>query len=114
MERPGDDYKRTNNMRLETRDKLFGGQVSRLQVAELVAAAVSNPDLAENKVGVPCSLLCEVPQTWWKLPHSVLSGAHSHSHWAQIKAHGLLLGAAWFQVECTPDLAESKAVWSLH
>ena len=51
MERPGDDYKRTNNMRLEDRDKLFGGQVSRLQVAELVAAAVSNPDLAENKVG---------------------------------------------------------------
>eukprot|EP00891_Asterochloris_glomerata_P001297 jgi/Astpho2/1297/Aster-06173 len=50
MERPGDDYKRTNNMRLENRDKLFGGQVSRLQVAELVAAAVSNPDLAENKV----------------------------------------------------------------
>ena len=57
MERPGDDYKRTNNMRLENRDKLFGGQVSRLQVAELVAAAVSNPDLAENKVGTLCSLL---------------------------------------------------------
>ena len=57
MERPGDDYKRTNNMRLEPRDKLFGGQVSRLQVAELVAAAVSNPDLAENKVCKICSLL---------------------------------------------------------
>ena len=99
MERPGDDYKRTNNMRLETRDKLFGGQVSRLQVAELVAAAVSNPDLAENKVGEPCSLLCEVRQTWWKLPHSVLSGAHRHSHCAQIKAHGRscweLPGSRW-------------------
>ncbi len=44
-------------MRLENRDKLFGGQVSRLQVAELVAAAVSNPDLAENKVGEVCICL---------------------------------------------------------
>jgi hypothetical protein len=33
MERPRDDYKLTNNMRLATRDKLFGGQVSRLQVS---------------------------------------------------------------------------------
>eukprot|EP00884_Botryococcus_braunii_P021214 jgi/Botrbrau1/7777/Bobra.0159s0205.1 len=50
MERPTDAYKRTHNVKLATRDKLFGGQVSRLQVAELVAAAVANPDLAENKV----------------------------------------------------------------
>lgn len=52
MERPTDIYKRTHNVRLETRDQLFGGQVSRLQVAELIAAAVSNPEVAENKVGL--------------------------------------------------------------
>ena len=50
MERPTDTYKRTHNVRLATRDKLFGGQVSRLQVAELIAAAVTNPDVAQNKV----------------------------------------------------------------
>lgn len=50
MERPTDSYKRTHNVRLATRDKLFGGQVSRLQVAELIAAAVSFPDAAQNKV----------------------------------------------------------------
>ena len=52
MEKPTDAYKRTHNVRLAPRDKLFGGQVSRLQVAELIAAAVSNPDVAENKVRV--------------------------------------------------------------
>jgi uncharacterized protein YbjT (DUF2867 family) len=50
MERPRDDHKLTHNVRLATRDKLFGGTVSRLQVAELVAAAVASPELAENKV----------------------------------------------------------------
>lgn len=61
MERPTDAYKRTHNVRLATRDKLFGGQVSRLQVAELIAAAVSNPDVADNKVR--------------ELPHSVSEGS---------------------------------------
>lgn len=32
MEKPRDDHKATHNMRLATRDKLFGGTVSRLQV----------------------------------------------------------------------------------
>ena len=50
MERPRDDFKRTHNVQLATRDTLFGGQVSRLQVAELIAAAVANPQLADNKV----------------------------------------------------------------
>lgn len=50
MERPRDDYKLTHNVRLATRDSLFGGQVSRLQVAELVAACVGNDDVAANKV----------------------------------------------------------------
>ena len=38
-------------MRLAPRDSEFGGQVSRWQVAEVIAAAVANPSLAENKVG---------------------------------------------------------------
>ncbi|BDA45967.1 probable protein TIC 62, chloroplastic at N-terminal half [Coccomyxa sp. Obi] len=50
MERPTDEYKRTHNVTLAPKDTLFGGQVSRLQVAELVAAAVANPELTENKV----------------------------------------------------------------
>ncbi|KAI7836826.1 hypothetical protein COHA_009327 [Chlorella ohadii] len=49
MEAPRDDHKLTHNMRLATRDKLFGGTVSRLQVAELIAACVESPELAENK-----------------------------------------------------------------
>ena len=51
MERPGDDYKQTHNVRLATRDTWFGGQVSRLQVAELAATAAANGVLGENKVG---------------------------------------------------------------
>ena len=50
MERPQDDYKLTNNVKLLPRDTLFGGQVSRLQVAELIGAAVANTNIAENKV----------------------------------------------------------------
>lgn len=50
MEKPTDDFKLTNNVRLSTKDTLFGGQVSRYQVAELITASLSNPELAENKV----------------------------------------------------------------
>eukprot|EP00882_Tetradesmus_deserticola_P023059 GHRQ01025090.1.p1 GENE.GHRQ01025090.1~~GHRQ01025090.1.p1 ORF type:complete len:442 (+),score=188.27 GHRQ01025090.1:105-1430(+) len=49
MERPTDDYKNTHNLTLKPRDSTFGGQVSRLQVAELVTAALVNPELAANK-----------------------------------------------------------------
>jgi hypothetical protein len=49
MERPKDDHKLTHNVRLQRRDTLFGGTVSRLQVAELIAAAVASPELAQNK-----------------------------------------------------------------
>ena len=49
MERPTDEYKLTHNVKILPRDSIFGGQVSRLQIAELVAAAVANPELAENK-----------------------------------------------------------------
>ncbi|KAL2652762.1 hypothetical protein R1flu_020890 [Riccia fluitans] len=50
MERPTDAYKETHNLRLAEADTLFGGQVSNLQVAELMAAVVDNLDLARNKV----------------------------------------------------------------
>jgi hypothetical protein len=43
MERPRDDHKLTHNVRLATRDKLFGGTVSRLQVSRPVCAAPSAP-----------------------------------------------------------------------
>lgn len=49
MERPKDNHKEKFNVRLSTRDTLFGGTVSRLQVAELVTAAVCSPETATNK-----------------------------------------------------------------
>ena len=49
MERPTDEYKLTHNVRLAPRDTLFGGQVSRLQVAELVSSAIANPEVSGNK-----------------------------------------------------------------
>jgi hypothetical protein len=49
MERPTDTYKRTHGLVLKPRDSVFGGQVSRLQVAELIAACAASPGLAENK-----------------------------------------------------------------
>ena len=49
MERPKDNHKEKFNVRLSTRDTLFGGTVSRLQVAELITAAVKDPDVAMNK-----------------------------------------------------------------
>lgn len=49
MERPKDNHKEKFNVRLSTRDTLFGGTVSRLQIAELVTAAVCSPEAATNK-----------------------------------------------------------------
>ncbi|GMH35492.1 hypothetical protein BSKO_03360 [Bryopsis sp. KO-2023] len=49
MERPTDTYKETHNVRLAERDTTFSGQVSRLQIAELIAECCSSPDLAMNK-----------------------------------------------------------------
>ncbi|CAM6042453.1 unnamed protein product [Sphagnum compactum] len=50
MERPTDAFKETHNLVLYRKDSLSGGQVSRLQVAELIACCVSNPHLSKNKV----------------------------------------------------------------
>ncbi len=50
MERPTDNHRAMGyNMRLAKRDTLFGGTVSRLQIAELVTAAVTSPEVATNK-----------------------------------------------------------------
>ncbi|CAM9537285.1 unnamed protein product [Phaeothamnion confervicola] len=50
MERPSDDYEETHNVRLASADSLFGGQVSRLQIAKLAAAAVWRPEAAVGKI----------------------------------------------------------------
>jgi hypothetical protein len=49
MERPQDDYKETHSTVLYPRDTQFGGQVSRLQVAEVVAACAINAEASGNK-----------------------------------------------------------------
>ncbi|GAB4823361.1 hypothetical protein N2152v2_010407 [Parachlorella kessleri] len=45
-----DDYKLTHGLVLAPRGTLTGGQVSRLQVAELVAACLDAPEASQNKV----------------------------------------------------------------
>lgn len=49
MEAPDDNYKEKNNAKLFGRDKVFGGQISNLQVAELAAICCQKPELSENK-----------------------------------------------------------------
>lgn len=49
MERPGDDFKATHNVTIKPRDTTFGGQISRLQVAEVVGTSIARTELAENK-----------------------------------------------------------------
>ncbi|KAK4804479.1 hypothetical protein SAY86_004296 [Trapa natans] len=50
MERPTDTYKETHNITLSEEDTLFGGQVSNLQVAELMAVMAKNRSLSYCKV----------------------------------------------------------------
>ncbi|KAG7582486.1 NAD(P)-binding domain [Arabidopsis suecica] len=50
MERPTDTYKETHNLTLSLDDTLFGGQVSNLQVAELLACMAKNPQLSFSKI----------------------------------------------------------------
>ncbi|GMH16243.1 hypothetical protein Nepgr_018084 [Nepenthes gracilis] len=50
MERPTDSYKDTHNITLSQEDTLFGGQVSNLQVAELMAFMAKNENLSYCKV----------------------------------------------------------------
>lgn len=46
MERAKDDFKNENNIVLKPRGSLSGGVISRLQVAEIVTAAILDPDVA--------------------------------------------------------------------
>ncbi|EXB41556.1 hypothetical protein L484_013631 [Morus notabilis] len=50
MERPTDTFKETHNITLSQEDTLFGGLVSNLQVAELMACIAKNRDLSYCKV----------------------------------------------------------------
>ncbi|XP_042509667.1 protein TIC 62, chloroplastic isoform X2 [Macadamia integrifolia] len=50
MERPTDAYKETHNIFLAMEDTLFGGQVSNLQVAELMAFMAKNRSMSYCKV----------------------------------------------------------------
>lgn len=50
MERPTDAFKETHNLTLSTEDALFGGLVSNLQIAELLAVMAKNPDLSYCKI----------------------------------------------------------------
>lgn len=50
MERPTDAYKETHNVTLSEEDTLFGGQVSNLQVAELMAFMAKNRSISYCKV----------------------------------------------------------------
>ncbi|OMO73823.1 hypothetical protein CCACVL1_17132 [Corchorus capsularis] len=50
MERPTDAFKETHNITLSTEDTLFGGLVSNLQVAELMACMAKNRSLSYCKV----------------------------------------------------------------
>ena len=49
LERQKDDFGNTHNVKLESRNTLGGGVISRLQVAELIVAAILNPEVAKNK-----------------------------------------------------------------
>ncbi|CAL5378627.1 unnamed protein product [Camellia sinensis] len=50
MERPTDAYKETHNVTVSEEDTLFGGQVSNLQVAELMAFMAKNRSISYCKV----------------------------------------------------------------
>lgn len=50
MERPTDAFKETHNITLSTEDTLFGGLVSNLQIAELIAVMAKNRDLSYCKI----------------------------------------------------------------
>ncbi|KAG6572014.1 Protein TIC 62, chloroplastic, partial [Cucurbita argyrosperma subsp. sororia] len=50
MERPTDSFKETHNTTVSPEDTLFGGLVSNLQVAELMACIAKNPGLSCYKV----------------------------------------------------------------
>jgi len=50
LEAAGDDYGDTHNVVLGAANAFGGGTVSRMQIADVVAEALTNPDVATNKV----------------------------------------------------------------
>ncbi|KAG4385190.1 hypothetical protein GLYMA_12G046132v4 [Glycine max] len=50
MEQPTDAFKETHNITLSREDTLFRGQVSNLQIAELMAVRAKNRDLSYCKI----------------------------------------------------------------
>ncbi|GLI70199.1 hypothetical protein VaNZ11_015011 [Volvox africanus] len=127
LERANDDFKRTHNLVLKPRDTIFGGEVSRLQVAELVAAACRNPAVAENKVlelvaeatAAPRSLeelMVEIPQDISREAQlsnkDAVDAARADLAAAQLKASqaaGVLLEADKRVSELAARLKEAKA-----
>lgn len=92
MERPGDDFKATHNVTVAPRDTLFGGQISRLQVAEVVSAAIARTELAENKVG---SCRYWNPQTPQHLDRHRVHQARSEPRWGGMTACVYVWHAFW-------------------
>lgn len=72
MERPTDAYKETHNITLSEEDTLFGGQVSNLQVAELMAFMAKNRRLSQCKVveviAETSAPLCPIEELLIKIP----------------------------------------------
>eukprot|EP00242_Pyramimonas_sp_CCMP2087_P011901 CAMPEP_0198203606 /NCGR_PEP_ID=MMETSP1445-20131203/6910_1 /TAXON_ID=36898 /ORGANISM="Pyramimonas sp., Strain CCMP2087" /LENGTH=485 /DNA_ID=CAMNT_0043875065 /DNA_START=130 /DNA_END=1587 /DNA_ORIENTATION=+ len=50
MERPTDDYEKTHKITLHAADSIFGGQISRRQVARVMLEAACHPEVAAFKV----------------------------------------------------------------
>ncbi|CAM8994207.1 unnamed protein product [Rhodiola kirilowii] len=73
MERPTDSYKETHNITLSQEDTLFGGQVSNLQVAELMAFMAKNRRLSYCKVveviAETTAPLCPMDELLLKIPY---------------------------------------------
>ncbi|GAB5361857.1 hypothetical protein AAMO2058_000749000 [Amorphochlora amoebiformis] len=59
MEKPKDDFKYTHNLQCFSEDCLSGGVVSRQQIAELISAAILNPEVSSDQV---FEVIAETPE----------------------------------------------------
>eukprot|EP00967_Tisochrysis_lutea_P100039 scaffold148915_cov18-Tisochrysis_lutea.AAC.2 len=112
MERPTDSYKETHNLKLSPKNTTFGGQVSRLQVAELVGAVLNNPELSANK-WVACVpfrsaytvIAGRIPGLWLARllsAHRVLE-VTAETTAPRISLEELLQGAAGIKADISPE-----------
>ncbi|KIY98732.1 hypothetical protein MNEG_9227 [Monoraphidium neglectum] len=112
MERPTDTYKRTHGLVLKPRDTTFGGQVSRLQVAELVAAALATPGIAENKclevVAEEGVVVTDLEELLESIPSEITKEAQEEAQEAVAAARGEL-EEALDAVESASEALESAA-----